>query len=288
MVTKDNSAGLLSHFGNAFFCGVDPEQIVDSPKAASSSPSPGSLEPILKETENINEHSSDEAIAKLLLTDFWSDDKKVVLYALNLANISYNKDKMESKRTAINGAGGHISILAVMKKWTESAKIQAKGSQFLADCAWENQPFADAAVKFGALSTILQAMQKYPDHLSVQSSGCYALFSLLSNVTDRDTACSAIDVKLVVEAMQMHPTISKLQYHGVRIVSVISDCDIDAVLEAGGLAALGAAYSRHIDYLDNEDHLNIRNCARSTMRRLLTDNEQGQISQSSALCMSTT
>ena len=217
---------------------------------------------------------SEQTIIKLLLSDVWSGNEQIVECSLKLINICLEKDPTSAQ--AMVPVGGHTVMLGIMKKWRNSAKIQAHCCHFLGKCSSvpNNTAFADAALKYGALHKIHKALIKFPKYLMVQTTACQALEQMLLVCIDHKAVVDGINVALVVSAMKTLALSAPLQKAGVGILQQLTTTSdpvlVRTIVTTGGLEVLGGAYHCFCDMTD-DDHCAIRERCRATIPYLLTD-----------------
>jgi hypothetical protein len=200
----------------------------------------------------------------------------------NLSETQTSEPEMQLQRQKQIFADGIRTILIIMKDWPNSADSQRRACQLLADFCVESQLFADLAVNQGALELIQQySLFPFRTSESVQTKALQALERLLLYTSDPTSAVTVVDEALIVSAMKHHATNEQLMAAASGILSVLTVYNADAVLEAGGMEVLSAAF-RLFKNVQNPYHRDIRGHVRCTIPHLLAQREHAERLNSSS------
>lgn len=190
-------------------------------------------------------------IQKILLIDLMSNDQAVVEQGLTkLADLCYElANNKEANRDTVLKAGGHLGIVAAMRKWRHVRRIQSEGCRSLQNAAM-SQSFREATSEVRALEAVLWAIKNYPNDSSVQGLGCGALAGLCCL---KQNATHFVNVlkgtPLIIAAMQTFQDNAAVQKWACWALSSLAAREElrKPLIEAGARRALANAIDTHQD-----------------------------------------
>jgi len=234
-----------------------------------------SPEPTLSSSESVGpDFNVLSEIPRLFLMDFQSSDETIVTEALiRVASLCSAHPEKEQKRSEVFNTGGHLAIIAVMKKWHDFPDIQVAACKAIANaaCGVQSQ-FRESAAKVGALVAIPWAMKSYPENEELQLFACGALMNLF---VANDNAVQFIKLEgslgLLFAALECFPDNRILQKYGVAAVfHACGNEELRApIVKAGGIELLGKACRVFVDD-SNEIEKSIRIFAGGALKKLMT------------------
>jgi hypothetical protein len=103
-----------------------------------------------------------------LLKDLWSDDKCVIIRALNcVSNLGFRDCRSDENKSKMRLLGGHTAIFQVVQKHVGCVEIQEEG--MLATRLFSFfMPTKELLGEIGHVELILARMEKHPNHNAVQ------------------------------------------------------------------------------------------------------------------------
>jgi hypothetical protein len=208
-------------------------------------------------------------LPKLLVVDMWSDSTSEVLAALDqFASLSASKSNVDD----FLKHGGHLSLIAAMRKWPLSSAIQAAGLWAMHKAA-EMMEFSDAVVQLGALDLVLVAMKNHSAQADVVTAGCAALLNLTVSAAHAKTLVFEFQgIPVICSACATFPTNTALQKYAVYIIQYFSYWeDFQApIVKAGGLQTLqDMVESVTASKQRQENADSVLKSAKATMKRLM-------------------
>ena len=190
-----------------------------------------------------------EQISNIITGELFSEDETMVESALKqLADICMHADAAAAaNRKQIFRAGGHVSILGAMKKFTDSPRIQVQALRALANTCL-NPEMRVAIGNLGGIDKVITTMNRFPDSEEVQRIGCGASELLIRNEQNAEIFVTNQGITTVIAAMTAFPDNVDLQFLACTTFEDLCKWKREDQLEearAGPAAAL--ALSKHYD-----------------------------------------
>lgn len=151
-----------------------------------------------------------DLISQIVYHRLWKESAIDIKNALiELRNLCRSDEHRDANIAALYDVGGHVAMMGAMRKWYAHADLQAEGCRALHSAALRaSDDFALAAVRCGALETILLAMENFPDDSDVQDRACGALYALTATSNKDASVKLATQLKgvpIVLQAMKAFP-----------------------------------------------------------------------------------
>jgi hypothetical protein len=196
-----------------------------------------------------------DGLTKLLLVDLQSSEAGTVQTALETLATATDAASIVKMQSA-------LPILLAMRRWLGDAAIQSAGLSILQTTAADHLDFGETAVKWGALSVCLAALQNHPRLANVQKHGCGALVQLV--VADPHQFVMALNgVHIVTQTAVPHAP--KFVVFLLQYLSYWQDEFKTKLVRDGGLQALA-------EIVEGSSG-NLQKAAKVTMQRLLLDED---------------
>jgi hypothetical protein len=201
-----------------------------------------------------------------LLKDLWSDDKCVIIRALNyVSNLGIRDFGSEQNESKMRVLGGHTAVFQVIQKHIGCVEIQEEG--MLAIRLFSSfMPTKELLGDIGYVEFILARMEKYPNYNAVQMNGCMNIGSLVKGMkVNAERVEKSGGISVVIAIMKNHPNIETLQMCGCRALFYLSEWEEyrPLIVEAGGASVIASIMEKFTE--DSQ----LRQVAYNTMERLV-------------------
>ncbi|GKZ01286.1 hypothetical protein MPSEU_001079600 [Mayamaea pseudoterrestris] len=205
-----------------------------------------------------------DRIAKLIMTDFRSDNESIVLQAVkevySFVNPSNSQTDAEEKQNAdvITSLGGYSLIRILMEDWIDSQEIQENAIHALVDVSFHDslmpsRPF----IRIGLFEQICVAWQRYQDDEVFIDKIFHALFNMV--LDSKDNAQHLVEkvdgIKKTVASMKRHQSCEDVQLMCAELLEEITFYQKyrALVIKSGGIQVLGDAIQRFPDNDELQD-----------------------------------
>ena len=230
--------------------------------------------PVMQEPDD----SRLSSIPKLLVADLWTEDTTKLIAALDHMAALCNKPE---NITEMLSHGGHMSLILLLRKWSDCDEIQSAGLETLHQAA-ESLDFCNAVVQLGALELVVVAMKNHPTKPEVLTAACGALLNLTLPANNaKQLVCELQGIQTVAQACAAFPKNVQLQKYALWLIQYMSYWDDfkSPIVQAGGLqiltrivenfSASTSAECNSTASSDSKSTDNILKSARATVQRLL-------------------
>ena len=163
-----------------------------------------------------------------------------------------------------------MSLVLVMRKWSNSAEVQAAGLATLHKAA-ESLDFCNAVGQLGGLELAVVAMKNHRNSEEVQRAGCSALLNLTLPATYAKQLVFELDgIQTVAKACATFPQDVTLQKYALWLIQYMSYWEDfkEPIVKAGGLQILTKIVEAFSTCSDKSSDTILKS-ARSTIQRLL-------------------
>jgi hypothetical protein len=234
------------------------------------------VEDIIADVQNAVEDVVDEkfnnshlqVIPKIVAVDIWSESINNVTKGLQqLAEIAM----IGQGQKDILASGGHLAIVVVMKRWSNSSDVVIEACNALEKASRFTSQFAEAAVNVGALEVILYYMSVYSNDERVQAYGCSALCALAWSRPAAELFVFQLNgIKTFYQAMTTFPYCTLLMQNACRYFNHLSMWEDyrEPVVVAGILGAISRAIETYTSEENDEKIIQLN--AREAVQRLVS------------------
>ena len=226
----------------------------------------GEAEKRQDEEEEGRELGSKVSIGNIITEEMWSEKESVVEAALKKLVSLCQHDKSSNKAgKEIYKAGGHVSIIGCMKKFSGSERIQKQGLRALMNTSFKNDEMQLVIGNLGGVAKVVGTLQEFAESEEIQRIGCGCINNLIRTEKNAERFVRHDGIPTLIAAMENFPENTDLQLYALLALKVLFNLNWKVRVKAAGAEPVVAdAFSRHYK---NEK---VRDSARAVLKLMVS------------------